>query len=738
MTNLDITRRAFVVTTAAAGGGMMLGFYMGGRSAHAANNINPKPWERVSEKDGQEVNAWLVIDPDGTTTIRVGQSEMGQGVFTAMPMLVAEELHVDWKMVKAEYADSNRHVRNNNLYQRMSTGGSGAVRNSRVYLQQAGASARERLKEAAAQAWSVPRDQVAAKDSVLTSGTRRGTYAEFATKAASIQLAKEPDIKQSGQFTLLGTRVARLDTPLKVNGAAIFGIDVRLPGMVYAAVKSVPVRGGSLKSFNFDAIKGRPGIVGAYALKPVADQPFASRVPAGVAVVADTYYRALTALNLMPVEWDLGPDANISTTEYYKQLAEAVKVPGAVARNDGDTIAVMKTAAKTVEGTYRTGYQAHTCMEPLNCTVSITADRVDVWGGFQNPPGSLAIVAEHLGVQPVNVYTHTTFLGDGFGQRSRNHEVRQAAEVARLVGNRPVKMIWTREEDTRMHTGRPASYSWNKAGLDAAGNIIAIHSRTAGHSAAAQNNPTSVANGLDNGISNGIRDHRYKVANSLAENYIRNTNQHTAAYRAPGYEHNLFHFEQFMDEIALAAGKNPLDMRIALTTDLPDWQMVLKTLKQKSGYRTDLPKGEGMGVAICESFGTIVAAAAKVTVSRRGQLTVDKVNIVLDCGNLVTPAIAEHQGQSAVVYALTDMLYRDMTIEKGAIVESNFDTYPLMKINQMPVVETHFALSGGDKWGGMGEPVTPPVAPAAANAIFAATGIRVRTQPILGTSLAWT
>jgi len=398
----------------------------------------------------------------------------------------------------------------------------------------------------------------------------------------------------------------------------------------------------------------------------------------------------------------------------------------------------MKTAAKTVEGTYRTGYNAHTCMEPLNCTVAITNDRVDVWGSFQNPPGSLAVVAEHLGVQPVNVYTHTTFLGDGFGQRSRNHEVRQAAEIAKQVGNRPVKMIWTREEDTRMHTGRPASYSWLKAGLDAQGNIIAIHTRTSGHSAAAQNNPTSVANGLDAGISNGVRDHRYKIPNMLAENYIRNTNQHTQAYRAPGYEHNIWHFEQFFDEVARAAGKNPMDLRIALTADLPDWQAVLKTLKEKSGYRIDLPKGEGMGMAICESFGTIVGAVAKVTVTRRGAVTVDKVNVVLDCGNLVTPAVAEHQGQSATVYSMTDALYRELTIEKGQVVEGNFDTYPLMKISQMPVVETHFALSGGDKWGGMGEPVTPPIPAAIGNALFAATGIRVREQPASRTNLSWT
>ena len=735
MTHMEITRRKFLVTTAAAGGGMMLGFHIPANAAAVA----PNPWERPTDKEGQEVNAWLVIDPDGTTTIRVGQSEMGQGVFTAMPMLVAEELHVDWKMVKAEYADSNRHVRNNNLYQRMSTGGSGAVRNSRVYLQQAGASARERLKQAAAEAWGVQRDAVTAKDSVLTAGTRRGTYAEFATKAAAIQLPQEPAIKQPGQFTLIGQPLARLDTPLKVNGSAAFGMDVKLPNMVYAAVKQVPTIGGKLKSFNFDAIKGRPGVVGAYALKSNMEHPYATRVQEGVAVVADTFYRALTALNLMPVEWDMGPDVAINTASHTASMREAVKGPGAVARNDGDALAEFKKPGlKIVEGTYRTGYDAHVCMEPLNCTVQITGDRVDAWGGFQNPPGALAVVAEHLGVQPTSVYTHTTFLGGGFGQRSRNHEVRQAAEIAKLVGGgRPVKMIWTREEDIRQLRGRPAGLTAFKAGIDAQGNVVAFHARTAQHSGAAQTNPQSVANGLDNGSSNGIRDLRYDIKNYLVESYIRSTNVPTQAYRAPGYEHNAFHSEQFVDEMAIAAGKDPLDWRIEMTKDLPDWQLVLKTLKEKSGYRNDLPKGEGMGVAVIESFGSIVAMCAKVSVSRRGQLTVDQYDVVVDCGNLVTPRIAEHQMQSGIVYGLTDALLRELTIQNGAIVEGNFDTYPLMKINQMPNVRVHFALAGGEKWGGMGEPATPPAAPAMANAVFRATGKRIRETPFARQDLSW-
>ncbi len=741
MTHLDITRRNFIVSTAAAGGGMMLGFYL--PSAAQAANIANNPWERPTAKDGQEVNAWLVIDPDGTVTIRVAQSEMGEGVFTSMPMLVAEELQADWKAIKAEYADANRHIKQNNIYQRMSTGGSSAVRSSRVYLQQAGASARERLKEAAAKDWGVTRDQVTAKDSVLTAGTKRGTYAEFATKASQINFDKEPAIKTPDQYTFLGTSVQRLDTPLKVNGTATFGIDVRLPGMVYAAVMSHPIPGGDsatasarkLKSFDFDAIKSRPGVISAVELKPQGD--IASGVQPGVAVIADTWYRAKTALGLMPIQWEMGPDVAINSTALFERQRKALTEPGAaVARKDGDAEGMIAKAAKKVEAVYESPYQAHACMEPMNCTVSVTADRVDVYGGFQNPPGALAVVADNLGAKPENVYTHTTFLGGGFGRRSRNDEVRQAAAIAGVV-KKPVKMVWTREEDFRQGKHRPMATTKLIAGIGADGMPSGLWMRSVQHSITAHSRPDAVVNGLDNGSVEGFRTNVYAIKDQYLDMHIRNSNLPVQAYRSVAVSQNIFQFESFIDEVAQAGGKDPLQLRMDLTKDLADYQLVLKTLKEKAGWSTTLPKGTGMGMAMSTAFGTICAQCATVSVTRRGVLTVDKVVAVFDTGHLVNPSIAEGQSQSAITMGLGAAWIQEITLDKGQVVQGNFDTYPIMRMNQMPVIETHFALSGGDKWGGMGEPGLPPIGAAVGNAIFYATGKRVRSMPFNHTDLSW-
>jgi len=741
MTHLDITRRNFIVSTAAAGGGMMLGFYL--PSAAQAANIANNPWERPTAKDGQEINAWLVIDPDGTVTVRVAQSEMGEGIFTSLPMIVAEELQADWKAIKAEYADANRHIKNNNVYQRMSTGGSGAVRLSRVYLQQAGASARERLKEAAAKDWGVTRADVAAKDSVLTSGTKRGTYAEFATKAAQITLDKEPAIKIPDQYTFMGTSVARLDTPLKVNGTATFGIDVRLPGMVYAAVMAHPIPGGdagtraqrTLKSFDFNAIKARPGVIGAYELKPQGDTT--SGVQPGVAVVADTWYRAKTALGLMPIQWEMGPDVAINSDGLFDRMRKALTEPGAaVSRKDGDAEGAIAKAAKKIEGVYESPYVAHACMEPMNCTVAITNDRVDVYGGFQNPPGALSVVADNLGVQPNNVYTHTTFLGGGFGRRSRNDEVRQAAAVAKLAG-KPVKMVWTREEDFRQGTHRPMAVTKFQAGIGADGMPTGLWIRSVQHSITAHSRPEAVVNGLDNGAIEGFRTNVYNIPNQYVDMHIRNSHIPVHFYRSVAVSQNIFQIESFIDEMAQAGGKDPMQYRIDLTKDLPDYQLVLKTLKEKSGWATNLPKGTGMGIGLSVAFGTVVAQVATVSVTRRGALTVEKVVCALDCGHLVNPSIAEAQVQSSIVMGLGDATIHEITVDKGQVVQGNFDTFPIIRMNQMPIIETHFALTGGDKWGGMGEPALPPTAAAVANAIFYATGKRVRSMPFSHTDLSW-
>jgi isoquinoline 1-oxidoreductase beta subunit len=372
----------------------------------------------------------------------------------------------------------------------------------------------------------------------------------------------------------------------------------------------------------------------------------------------------------------------------------------------------------------------------MNCTVSVAAGRVDAYGGFQNPPGALAVVADNLGVQPNDVYTHTTFLGGGFGRRSRNDEVRQAAAIAGIT-KKPTKMVWTREEDLRQGKHRPMAVTKLVAGIGADGMPTGLWMRSVQHSITAHTRPDAVVNGLDNGAVEGFRTNTYAIKDQYLDMHIRNSNLPVQAYRSVAVSQNIFQFESFIDEMAIAGGKDPLQFRQDLVKDLPDYSLVLKTLREKSGFATNLPKGTGMGVAMSTAFGTIAAQCATVTVTRRGVMSVDKVVAVFDTGHLVNPSIAEAQAQSAVTMGLGAAWLQEITMDKGQVVQGNFDTYPVMRMNQMPVIETHFALTGGDKWGGMGEPGLPPIAAAVGNAIFQATGKRVRSMPFTHSDLSW-
>ena len=751
MTHHEISRRKFIATSAAAGGGMVVGFSIPTAAQAAAVNMNP--WESPTDKDGEEINAWLTVDRDGTVTIRLGQSEMGEGVFTSMPMIVAEELGVDWKMVRAEYADANRHVRNDNVYQRMSTGGSGAVRRSRVYLQQAGASARERLKEAAAQAWGVARSTVTAKDSVLSSGNNTGTYAEFAAAAAAIMFTEEeePAIKTPDQFTLLGTSVARLDTPLKVNGTATFGIDVRVPGMLYAAIIHSPTPGGMVKTMDGDAVRGLPGVVDVLQLGPggIGNLTYnpeevpnrVTGITSSVVVVADTYYHALSAVNQLPVTWDAGPGGGSTNATIQAAAFDILHNPAHEAhlpvQDEGDAAGGIAGAATVVESTYTTPFLEHACMEPLNCTVHVTDGRVDVWGGFQNPPGALGVVADELGVEQETVFTHTTFLGDGFGLRSRNHEVREAAAIAGAIG-RPVKMLWSREETTTQGKYRPYATYYFKGGLDAGGKLAGYENRIVSQSIFFHQIPQFMRDGLDSVALEGM-DARmpYTMPNKKVTWAMSNTHIPPQWWRSVGMSQNPFALESFIDEMAYAAGTDPLQFRLDMLPEDSEFQAPYRLVAEKAGWDSNLPKGQGMGIAASEGFGSIIATVAKVTVSRRGQLTIDSIDVAVDCGHIINSDTIEAQVQSCQVTGLSNALFNEMTIADGAMVEKNFDTYLQLKMSQMPQVNTHLALSGGEKWGGMGEPATGPILGALPNAIFAATGVRIRSLPIWNHSLSW-
>ena len=730
MTKQILSRRSFIQASVAAGGGLMLGFHM---PEALAAVIGPGT-QSTTTAVGTEVNAWIVIDRDGTVTLRIPHTEMGQGGITSVALLIAEELNVDWSKIKTEFADANRHLRNNLEYKVMSTHGSQLVRFQHPHLMGAGASARERLKQAAAEAWGVDRSEVEAKLGVLTSGNRTGTYGEFAEAAAKVKLDKEPEIKKDpSQWWLLGKPRQRLDIPNKVNGSAQYAIDTRLPGMVYAAVKASPVPWGRLKSYNFDAIKDRPGVITTVQFKAVPGKREQPDLQDAVAVVADSYYRARSALELLPVEWDFGESANDSSTGYYAEGHRLMDQKGLLSgKEDAVAAEIITSAKKRVTASYQRPFETHARMEPINATVHVQPDRVDVWSPTQDQSVAILLVANQLGVDPKNVYAHTMFLGGGFGGNGSGGTAvtRQAAEISKQVG-RPVKVIWPREEDLTQDKQRPLAVAKLNAALGENGLPTALFTRAAWFSIDGINQIGGAT------ADYGIYNMPYKIPHRQHERHNAKTHIPSSTHRAPGANQLGFMTESFVDEMALAGGWDPLDWRLKMTEGLADWQLVLKTLREKSGFRTDLPKGEGMGVAAVESHGTIAAACATVTVSRRGRLNIEKLVVVLDAGHVINPHTAAEQCEGSVCWELSHAWTGGLELENGRFINNNFDTYNLLRIDQMPHVETYFASSGGTKWGGLGEPAGPPTPPAVANAIYFATGKRIRSTPFRSHDLSW-
>jgi isoquinoline 1-oxidoreductase beta subunit len=727
MSKTKLSRRTFIRTSLAAGGGLMMGFHI---PASQAAKIEPKP--STTPTGGVEVNAWLTIDEKGTVTLRVPHTEMGQGGVTSVALLLAEELDVEWSKIQVVFADPNRHLRNNKEYKVMSTHGSQLVRLQHPHIMQAGASARERLKEAAARAWGVERSAIVAKQGVLKVGNRTGTYAEFASAAAKIKLDKEPEIKKPGEWWLLGKPTKRLDIPVKVNGSAQYAIDTRVPGMVYAAVKASPVPWGALKRYDFDAIRNRPGVIAAVELKAVPGKRGQPDLQNAVAVVADSWYRAKTALDLMPVEWDFGESAKASSASLFEEGRKLMDVKGLVSKEDPMAMEILAKSGKVVTAQYERPFETHARMEPINATVHVQADRVDVWSPTQDQSAAVLLVADQLGVDPKNVYAHTMFLGGGFGGNGAGGTgvTRQAAEISRQVG-RPVKVLWSREEDIAQDKQRPLAVGRLSAALGANGLPEAMVTRAMWFS---QDGINQIGGAT---ADYGIYNMPYKVPHRHHERHNGKTHIPSSTHRAPGANQLGFFTESFVDEIAIAGGWNPLDWRIEMTKGMADWQLVLNTLKEKAGFRTDLPKGEGMGVAVVESHGSIVAACATVNVTRRGQLAVEKVVLVIDSGHIINPHVAAEQAEGSVCWELSHAWLGGLDLEGGRFMNTNFDTYNLLRINQMPEVEVHYAMSGGTKWGGLGEPAGPPTPPAIANAIYYATGKRIRSTPFKNHDLSW-
>jgi isoquinoline 1-oxidoreductase beta subunit len=730
LTGKQISRRTLIRTMVGAGGGMILGFRIPGAVAQV---IAPKPWTTPTK--GPEINAWLTIDADGTVTIRVPHTEQGQGALTAVSSMIAEELDVPWQSVRAVFADMNRHVNGGREYRVTTTHGSQLVRQQHPHIMQAGASARERLKEAAAQAWGVPRSAVIAKQGELRSGNRVARYAEFATAAAKVRLDKEPAIKKPGDWWLLGTEVPRLDVPVKVNGSAVYAIDVELDGMVYAAVRNSPVPWGRLVRYDAAAVQSRPGILGVVEFRARPGERGPNHLQDAVAVVADSWYRAKLAADLLPVEWDFGANGAIGDATQAAEARRLWDVTGEVTHQSGGDVPAMIAAAdpaRIVSAEYQRPYETHARMEPINATVHVTDNRIDVWSPTQDQAAPIQIVAEQLGRDPRQIHVNTVFIGGAFGGNGGGNTAvtRQAAVISERF-RRPAKVIWSREEDINHDKQRPPHYTRLTAALGADGLPAAFFSRAVWFpfEGAPSHGPATA----DVAISNMP----YRIPNRRHEKHDYNGHIPTATHRAPGVNQNGFIIEQFVDELALAGRWNPLEWRLKMTEGNEPWQRVLNKLKEVAGFRTDLPRGRGMGVAVLEDHGSICGACATVSVGARGDLTVEKIVLVQNSGYLINPLNAREQLTGAACWELSHALYAGLRLANGRFVNTNFDSYNLMRIHQAPEVEVHFALSEDGWWGGMGEPGGPPSAAAVANAIAFATGKRIRSTPILRHDLTY-
>ena len=722
---LRLSRRTVIRTMVGAGGGMLLGFHIPDAVAAV---VAPKPWTALEE--GVEINAWLAIGADGIVTIRVPHTEQGQGALTSVSMMIAEELDVPWEKIQAVFADMNRHVNHGEEYIVTSTHGSQLVRDQHPHIMQAGASARERLKAAAAEAWGAQRTEVTARQGTLSSGNRSATYAEFATAAAGITLEREPSIKAPDQWWLLGKPTPRLDAAVKVDGSAHYAIDTHLDGMAYAAVKCCPVPWGRLRSYDFDAVKDRRGVIAAVELKAAPGRTDNSDMQNGVAVVADSWYRAKTALDAMPVEWDPGPDGEASTATQAAKAAELLDSPGEVTHETGDEVSrLLAASARVVSADYHRPYETHARMEPINATVSVTPGRVDVWSPTQNQATPLLLVADQLGRDPEEVYVHTTFIGGAFGGNGGGGTAvtRQAAEISRQVG-RPVKVIWSREEDIMQDKQRTPVYARMSAALGEDGLPEALLSRAI----------VFTRDALSLRLADrGFDTLPYRVPNRRHERHGAAAHIPTATHRAPGTNQNAFIIEQFVDEMAIAGERDPLEWRLEMTRGMEPWQRVLTKLQEVAGFRTDLPRGQGMGIAVVEDHDSFCGACATVSVSRGGELRVEKVVLVMNSGYLINPRAAAEQMEGSVIWELSHALYGGLELEQGRFVNNNFDSYRLLRMQEAPEVDVHFAMSEDGWWGGIGEPAGPPVPPAVANAIWFAIGKRIRSTPITKHDLRW-
>jgi isoquinoline 1-oxidoreductase beta subunit len=737
MSTATTTRRRFLATTVATGaasaGGLMLGFHLPPagaqqRSAAAASNA--------------ELNAWVLVQPDDTVIIRIARSEMGQGTLTGLAQLVAEELQCDWSRVRTEFPTPGQNLARNRAWGNFSTGGSRGVRESHDYVRKGGAAARMMLVQAAADRWGVPAAQCQAALGVVSHAAsgRRASYGQLAAAAAQLTPPTEIALRDPKTWTIAGQPLPRLDTVDKTNGQLVYGLDLKLPGLLNAAILDCPVVGGKLKRFDAAAITGLPGVKRVLAVGDSA-----------VAVVADTWWRAKTALAALPVEWDEGPHATLDSAQISAMLAAGLDAPEAIVGTQvGDAKAALAGAARTLEATYAYPYQNHATMEVMNATARFSPaangqpERCEVWTPTQNGEAALAATAEASGLPIAQCEVYKLMLGGGFGRRGATDWVRQAVAIAKAMPGTPVKLIWSREEDMQHGFYHPVTQCRMRAGLDANGRLTALHMRISGQSILAGIFPQNLQNGKDPVVFQGLNAGGaegalgYAVPHLLVDHAMRNPPVRPGFWRGVNLNHNAVYLESFIDEIAHASSQDPLALRQQLLAGSPKHLAVLNAVAQRAGWGTPAKPINGQavhrGLAQIMGFGSYVAACAEVSVDAAGALTVHRIVAATDSGHAVNPQQIQAQVEGSFAYGLSAALFGEITLAKGRVQQTNFHSYPVLQLAQMPKVETIVMPSGGF-WGGVGEPTIAVAAPAVLNAVFAATGVRVRTLPIGNQSL---
>jgi isoquinoline 1-oxidoreductase subunit beta len=713
-----VSRREFLKTGSAIGGGLLVSAYI--PLSGVARGVPGGPGKEYA------VTAFVRIAPDESVTVIAAHSEMGQGVYTSLPMLLNEELEADWANIRVEAAPVDKDY-NHPVFDMQMTGGSTTTAAEWDRYRKMGAFARTMLVQAAAQKWDVDAASCHVEKGVVVHAPtkRRATYGSLANAASLLTAPTDVPLKDPKSFTLIGKPTKRLDTPSKTNGSAQFGLDVSVPGMLTAVVARAPVFGGRLTKFDATETLKIPGVKTVEA------------IPSGVAVIADRFWPAKLGREKLKIEWDLGPNASLSTEQMLRDFSETSKNPGAIAKKSGDPQGALKSAAKTITAEYDVPYLAHAMMEPLNCVVDLRVDSCEIWTGTQFETVDRAMAAKTAGLAPEKVQIHTTLLGGGFGRRANpaSDFVVEAVEVAK-VAKAPVKVVWTREDDLKGGWYRPMWHDRFAAGLDPSGNPVAWTHTIVGQSIMQGTlfEAFGIKDGIDSASVEGAADLIYGVPNLQVDLHTPKIGVPVQWWRSVGHSHTGFSVEAFFDEVAHAGGKDPYQLRRSLLAKQPRMLAVLDLVAEKAKWGSKLPAGVGRGIAAHFSFDSYVAQVVEASVDK-GEVRVHRVVCAVDCGRVVNPDTVHAQLESGIIFGLTAALKTEITLKDGRVEQSNFNDYPMLRMFESPVIESYIVPST-EKPTGVGEPGVPPVAPALTNAIFAVTGKRIRRLPIRATDFA--